>query len=102
MKLKNLLKGQKGLHFRQSENKTYAHSNTAICFISLNETIPSTNQDFLVLSRTAAEAVMAKPENERKAFIATLDATLGTTENGTEVWGITMPVSGIEIATLDF
>jgi hypothetical protein len=102
MRLKDLLKGQKGLRVKNSEKKTYAGSNTAICFISLNESLPGTGQDYLVLSRTAAEATMAKPENERMAFVTTLDATRGVTEDGTEVWGVTMPVSGIELGTLDF
>ena len=102
MKLRELLKGQKGLRVLNSEKKNYKDSETAICFISLNETLQGTGQDYLVLSRTAAEAAMAKPENERMAFIATLDASLGETEDGTEVWGVTMPVSGTELGTLDF
>jgi hypothetical protein len=102
MRLKDLLKGQKGLRVKNSETKKYTDSQTAICFICLNEVLPSTKQDYLVLSRKAAEAAMAKPENERMAFIATLDATLGEKEDGTEVWGVTMPVSGIDLGTLDF
>lgn len=102
MRLKELLKGQKGLRVLNSEKKQYAGSNIAICFISLNESLQTTGQDYLVLSRTAAKAVMDKPENERMAFIATLDASLGETEDGTEVWGVTMPVSGLELGTLDF
>ena len=95
MKLSAALKGI-SLNLRQSEN-TYEDSNTGIVYLTLEEEFK--DQDHLVLSKTAAETLLAKPEQERFAFLAECEVSYS---EDAECYGIVSPQKTKSLGTITF
>lgn len=95
MKLNKALRGI-SVNLRQSENK-YEDSECPILFLTLDEEYHG--QDYLVMSKTAAETLLDKPEEERKAFLANCEVSYS--EEG-ECYGITMPQTTKELGSFSF
>ena len=95
MKLSQALKGI-SLDLRQTEN-TYEDSQTGIVYLLLSEEFKG--QDHLVMSKTSAETLLAKPEEERMAFLASCEVTYS---EDAECYGIVMPQSTKSLGTITF
>ena len=95
MKLSQALKGF-SVDLKQSENK-YENSDTPILFVKLDAEYHE--QDYLVMSETSANALMDKPEGERKAFLANCEVSYS---EDAECYGITMPQSSKTLGSFSF
>ena len=95
MKVKDALKGV-SVELKQSEN-LYDESDVNICFLTLGSEYHG--QDYLVMSKTSAENLMAKPEEERMAFLANCEVSYS---DEAECYGITMPQSTKVLGTFTF
>ena len=95
MKLMQALKGI-ALDLRQSEN-CYDDSNTGIVYLALGAEYKG--QDYLVMSQTSAEALLATPEEERKAFLANCEVSYSEDAG---CYGITMPQRTKSLGTITF
>ena len=95
MKLNAALKGI-ALDIKQSEN-CYEDSNTGIVYLALGQEFKG--QDHLVLSKTAAETLLAKPEDERVAFLAQCEVTFS---EDAECYGVVSPQRTKSLGTITF